>query len=61
MATLLCEGCLVSIPTTYFDIPCTPREDKWSVATFGEECDSERCHETVLKFEWTIRQGEMGH
>ena len=49
MATLLREGCLVSVPATYFDIPGTPHEEKWSVATFGEECDSERCHGTVLK------------
>ena len=49
MATLLREGCLVSVPATYFDIPGTPHEHKCSVATFGEEWDSERCHGTVLK------------
>ena len=35
MATLRREGCLVSVPATYFDILGTPHEDKWSVATFG--------------------------
>ena len=44
-----CEGCLVSVPAIYFDIPGTPHEDKWSVATFWEEWNSERCHGTVLK------------
>ena len=49
METLLRVICLVSVPATYFDIPGTPQEDKWSVATFGEKWDSERCHGTVLK------------
>ena len=39
----------MSVSATYFDIPGTPHEDKWCVATFGEELDSERCHGTVLK------------
>ena len=52
MVTLLCEGCRVSVPATYFDIPGTPEEDKWSVATFWEEKDKDRCHgtSTVWKF-----------
>ena len=49
MVNLLCEGCRVSIPATYFDIPGTTHEDKWSVATFWEEKDKERCHGTVWK------------
>ena len=39
----------MSVPATYFDIPGTPHEDKWSVATFWEEKDKERCHGTVWK------------
>ena len=39
----------MSVSAIYFDIPGTPQEDKWSVATFGEELDSERCHGIVLK------------
>ena len=39
----------MSVPATYFDIPGTPHEEKWSVVTFGEGWDSERCHGTVLK------------
>ena len=39
----------MSVPATYFDIPGTPHEEKWSVVTFGEGWDSEWCHETVLK------------
>ena len=35
----------MNVPSTYFDIPGTPQEDKW----FVEEWDSERCHGTVLK------------
>ena len=49
MVSLLREGCLVSAPATYFDIPGTPHEEKWSVVTFGEGWDSERCYGTVLK------------
>ena len=39
----------MSVPATYFDIPGTPHEEKWSVVTFGEGCDSERCHGNVFK------------
>ena len=39
----------MSVPATYFDIPGTPHEHKWSVATLGEEWNSERGHGTVLK------------
>ena len=49
MTTLLRDGCLEGVPVTYFDIPGTQHEDKWSVATLGEEWESERCHGTVWK------------
>ena len=39
----------MSVPAIYFDIPGTPHEDKWSVATFWEEKNKERCHGTVWK------------
>ena len=53
MVTLLRDGCLVSVPATYCDIPGTPHEDNWSVATLGggePVRDKERCLGTVLKF-----------
>ena len=49
MATILRDGCSVSVPATFFDIAGTPDEDKWSVATFGDDWQSARCCGTVQK------------
>ena len=46
---MLSGNLLLSVPVSYFNIPGTLHENKWSVATFGEEWDSERCNGTVLK------------
>ena len=47
----------MSVPATYFDIPGTPHDDKWSVATFWEDKDKEKCHGTV----WKVLSTSGGH
>ena len=49
MATMVSDGCRVSVPATFFDIPGTPDVDRWSVASFGDDWDSARCSGLVLK------------
>ena len=49
MASMVYEGCRVSVPATFFDLPGTTDAEKLSLATFGPQSGETRCSGQVMK------------